>query len=295
MHFFSPLSDGMEANTWHLKKKIHWVGNNKSKAAHAPNDQSHFRWYFFAMNGDSRASGPYHCHSINSGRPFPVFSCLLVQRHISPISLSPWQAFIHLGVSFFLFFSYRNARLQFKHQLQHKHTQLHVVVCPWSICYGFLSLWNITMFIHCAAYQCYASHESITYMHINALYTYNDYSVWNLYSQSNSLCSTQNAFYKCFFCHFPLTESRVLYRCCDVVFSRSFSNAIVCAQINFHGLPMCLCISWRIDRGNVSVNARRATVLLLLSPALALSYTFVYAFDSFCSFLPFFPISIWNW
>lgn len=50
-----------------------------------------------------------------------------------------------------------------------------VVVCPWSICYGFLfSLWNITMFIHhiehCAAYQCYASHESFTYMHIKPHY-----------------------------------------------------------------------------------------------------------------------------
>lgn len=108
-------------------------------------------------------------------RLFFSFSSKWCIFHISFIAL--------LCISFIHFSSLVMPRLQFKDQ-QRQLSQViriqyevcvcvyavwYVVVCPWSICYGFLSLWNITLFIHCAAYQCYASLMNLSHICISSI------------------------------------------------------------------------------------------------------------------------------
>lgn len=135
-----------------------------------------------------------------------------VSCYFFPIWKDTFLAFLyHIGVHWFIhifFYSFfvlccamlwkTDCNSKDQHMYIYVLTKHHayVMVCPWSICYGFLSLWNITMLIHCAAYQPYASHDFFSslhpYMHIKTIvyYTRLQYNVSNLNFQHI------NAFYK---------------------------------------------------------------------------------------------------
>lgn len=128
----------------------------------------------------------------------------------------------------------------------------YVVVCPWSICYGFLSLWNITLSIHCAAYQCYATLMNLSHICISRhkvyVWLYSD-SIDERTSQSNinskPTCFDVNAFLPIYtfaiFTHSQWVQKWRRHILCiganvegaNIISWRCFSSPIVSAQINF--------------------------------------------------------------